>query len=121
MTHTHRKPQSYLKAQALSHHYDGDLLFSDVDFVLNPGERVGLVGPNGVGKSTLLALLTGRLQPAVGAVVVAPGTRIGWFEQQVPDPAATVGSYLAEGLGALDSIARRLEDAAVRTMELVPA
>jgi len=59
MTHTHRKPQSYLKAQALSHHYDGDLLFSDVDFVLNPGERVGLVGPNGVGKSTLLALLTG--------------------------------------------------------------
>jgi ATPase subunit of ABC transporter with duplicated ATPase domains len=100
----------YLKAQSLSHHYDGDLLFSEVDFVLNPGERVGLVGPNGVGKSTLLALLTGRLQPASGVVTVAPGTRIGWFEQQVPDSGATVGDYLAEGLGEIAALAERLRE-----------
>lgn len=103
-----KKTHCYLKARSLSHHYGGDLLFSGVDFVLNPGERVGVVGPNGVGKSTLTALLAGRLRPTGGAVTVAPGTRIGWFEQQVPDPDATVGDYLAEGLGELGELAERL-------------
>ncbi|HEV2640479.1 MAG TPA: ABC-F family ATP-binding cassette domain-containing protein [Actinocrinis sp.] len=109
-TRTPAKTRAYLKARGLSHHYDGELLFSGVDFVLNPGERVGLVGPNGVGKSTLLALLTGRLEPVSGVVTAAPGTRIGWFEQQAPDPDATVGDRLAEGLGEIGALADRLHE-----------
>ena len=58
-----------LKAVGVSHHYGTETLFSDVEFVLNPGDRVGLVGPNGVGKSTLVRILVGDLRPATGSVL----------------------------------------------------
>jgi ATPase subunit of ABC transporter with duplicated ATPase domains len=103
-------PRTFLKAQSLAHHYDGETLFAGVDLVLNPGDRVGLVGPNGVGKSTLLAILAGRLKPASGHVTRAPDTALGWFEQHVPRPDAAVGDYLADGLGELSALGRRMRD-----------
>ena len=113
-------PQTYLKAQSLSHHYDGETLFSGVDLVLNPGDRVGLVGPNGVGKSTLLALLAGRVKPVSGHVTRAPETGIGWFEQQVPEPGATVGDHLAGGLGEVTVLGLRMRELE-RALEHAPA
>ena len=103
-------PHAYLKAHSLSHHFGGDTLFSAVDLVLGPGDRIGLVGPNGVGKSTLLAALAGRISPTGGQVVRSPGTRVGWFEQQVPEPEASVGDYLAGGLGEIPALARRMRE-----------
>ena len=47
-------------------HPGGDLLFSDVSFKVGSGEHVGLVGANGVGKSTLLRILAGRLEALDG-------------------------------------------------------
>jgi ATPase subunit of ABC transporter with duplicated ATPase domains len=113
-------PQTYLKAQSLTHHYDGETLFSGVDLVLNPGDRAGLVGPNGVGKSTLLAVLAGRLKPVSGHVTRAPGTAVGWFEQQVPEPGATVGDYLAGGLGTVTALGLRMRELE-RALEHAPA
>src|ERR1700758_2427485 len=51
-------------------HPGGDLLFSDVSFRMSPGQHVGLVGTNGVGKSTLLRLLVGELPPDDGEYAV---------------------------------------------------
>ncbi|MER7417069.1 ABC-F family ATP-binding cassette domain-containing protein [Micromonospora peucetia] len=99
-----------LKVVSVSKHYDAEPLFTDVELVLNAGDRVGLVGPNGVGKSTLLRVLTGEEPPSGGHVALAPGIRIGFFAQQVPDPDATVGQFLAAGLGELDPLAARLRD-----------
>ena len=113
-------PQAYLKAQSLTHHYDGETLFSGVDLVLNPGDRVGLIGPNGVGKSTLLALLAGRLKPVSGHVTRAPGATVGWFEQQVPEPEATVADYLAGGLGEVTALGLRMRELE-RALEHAPA
>jgi ATPase subunit of ABC transporter with duplicated ATPase domains len=101
---------AYLKAHDLSHHFGGDTLFSGVDLVLGPGDRIGLVGPNGVGKSTLLAVLAGRITPVGGRVVRSPGTRVGWFEQQVAEPGARVGDHLAAGLGEIPALARRMRE-----------
>jgi ATPase subunit of ABC transporter with duplicated ATPase domains len=53
-------------------HPGGDLLFSDVSFKLGPGAHVGLVGANGVGKSTLLKILAGRLEALEGDADVGP-------------------------------------------------
>ncbi|SCL36337.1 macrolide transport system ATP-binding/permease protein [Micromonospora nigra] len=101
-----------LKATSVCKQYDGEPLFSGLDIVCNPGDRVGLVGPNGVGKSTLLRVLSGQEAPTRGHVALAPGTRVGHVTQQVPDPTATVGDLLADALGELhdlEQLLRRLE------------
>jgi ATPase subunit of ABC transporter with duplicated ATPase domains len=99
-----------LKASALGRAHDGDLLFSGLDLVLNPGDRVGVVGPNGAGKTTLLRVLAGELAPTTGAVIRAPGTRVGYVPQQVADPQGTVGDFLTGGLGELAEVTTRLRE-----------
>jgi len=51
-------------------------LLEGADLTLNPGERVGLIGDNGSGKSSLFALLRGELHPDAGALDLPPGWRI---------------------------------------------
>jgi ATPase subunit of ABC transporter with duplicated ATPase domains len=62
-------------------HPGGDLLFSEVSFRVSPGQHVGLVGTNGVGKSTLLQILAGELTPDEGEYAV--GGRLGYMPQDV--------------------------------------
>jgi ATP-binding cassette subfamily F protein 3 len=98
-----------LKAVSISRAHDGDLLFSGVDLVLGAGDRIGVVGPNGAGKTTLLRVLTGEIPPTSGTVTRGPQTRIGYVAQQLPDPAGTVGAYLAGELAPVAADLRRLE------------
>ena len=58
-------------------------LYRDVSVAVERGERIALVGPNGIGKSTLLKVITGELEPSEGAVKRAPQARIGYFGQEV--------------------------------------
>ncbi len=62
-------------------HPGGDLLFSEVSFRVSPGQHVGLVGTNGVGKSTLLKILVGELAPDEGECAV--GGLVGYMPQDV--------------------------------------
>jgi ATPase subunit of ABC transporter with duplicated ATPase domains len=62
-------------------HPGGDLLFSDVSFRVSPGQHAGLVGTNGVGKSTLLKVLAGELSPDEGEASF--GGRLGYMAQDV--------------------------------------
>ena len=75
-------------------HPGGDLLFSGVEFRISPGEHVGVVGANGVGKSTLLRVLAGELPPDEGQASV--GGRMLFMPQDVgvADEAATVRELL---------------------------
>jgi ABC-type Mn2+/Zn2+ transport system ATPase subunit len=68
-----------LTVSGLSAGYDGRPVLRDVDFVVEPGQRVGVLGPNGGGKTTLFRVLLGELSPLAGAVS-AP-TRIGVVPQ----------------------------------------
>jgi ATP-binding cassette subfamily F protein uup len=69
---------------------------------IDRGERVGLLGRNGVGKSTLLKLIAGDLQPESGEVLLPPGAHAAYLAQEVPSGlAGTVFDRVADGLGPL--------------------
>src|SRR5204863_887846 len=97
-----------LKAASVCLHLDTEVLFERVELVLNAGDRVGLVGPNGAGKSTLLRILVGEQPPTAGHVALSPGTRVGYFAQQVAEPTLTAGQFLRDGLGEVGVLAGRL-------------
>ena len=62
--------------------FNGDLLFLGVNLLIRHGERVGLIGRNGAGKSVLLKLILDELQPVDGVIKVGPSTRIGYYAQR---------------------------------------
>jgi ATP-binding cassette subfamily F protein uup len=79
---TPRLGRKVLELQGVGHHFDaGAPLFAGLDLDLGPGDRLGLVGPNGTGKSTLLDIMAGRLIPATGVVETGPTVRIGYYDQ----------------------------------------
>jgi ATP-binding cassette subfamily F protein uup len=65
--------------------YGGPLLLDSVTLHIERGQRAALVGRNGTGKSTLLRILTGEEEPDSGTVVRAPGLRVAYLPQEVPD------------------------------------
>ena len=96
------------KVHDLSAAHGDEPLFAHATFTVGATDRVGVVGPNGVGKSTLLAILAGEMRPAKGHVEFPPGTRVGHFTQQVPDPALTVREFLDAAPGELAALDREL-------------
>ncbi|HYQ76847.1 ABC-F family ATP-binding cassette domain-containing protein, partial [Cellulomonas sp.] len=81
-----------LGGEALHLSFPTKNVFDSVTVGLNEGDRVGVVGRNGDGKSSLLALLAGRLTPDSGRVTVRGGVRIGVLDQtDTLDPGLTVG------------------------------
>lgn len=73
---------NYLSAESISKTFNDRWLFKDVSLGISQGEKFALVGNNGVGKSTLLRILTGEIQPDGGKVSVRQGIRLGYLTQQ---------------------------------------
>ncbi len=103
-----------LSAHHLSKSFGARTLFSDLSFRLDTGDRVGLVGENGCGKTTLFKLLTGEMTPDSGQIVPARGLEIGYMEQLLP--ASLERTLQEELLTAFDDL-REME----REMERVNA
>ncbi len=80
-------------------------LLEAADLTLNPGERVGLIGANGAGKSSLFALLRGELHPDAGELTLPPGWRIAHVAQETPALERAAIDYVIDG----DTRLRRLE------------
>ena len=88
-----------LQLSEISLTFGGDPIFDGLSLVVQPGDRVALVGRNGSGKSTLMKVTAGLIEADKGAVTVSPGVTVGYMEQD-PDMAgfATLGDYASSGL-----------------------
>lgn len=73
-----------LKIENLSFRFkeQNDVLFQNLSLHLQRGDRVALVGPNGVGKSTLLKTIVGQLEPLTGEILLGANVKIGYYEQE---------------------------------------
>ncbi len=95
-----RAPDPLLVLEGVAKRFGDREVFSGVDLVLRPGDRLAVLGPNGSGKTTLLRLLAGELRPDAGRRELSRGVVIGRFAQhqlETMDPEATVLEELARG------------------------
>ena len=88
-----------LQLSGISLTFGGNPVFDELDLVVQPGDRVALVGRNGSGKSTLMKVMAGLVEPDRGIRVVPPGVHVGYMEQD-PDLSGfeTLGDYAASML-----------------------
>src|SRR5690606_1222507 len=87
------------------------LLLSNVDLALHAGYRVGVVGRNGAGKSSLFAALMGELEPDRGDVDLPSKTRIAWVAQETPALPDTAIDFVLSGDAAVHEAVRMEADA----------
>src|ERR1700690_830976 len=86
-----------LQVAGLRFGYAGDLLFEDVTFNLDSGDRLALVAPNGSGKTTLLRLMARELEPDGGTVVLRRDTALGFYRQshEIAAEGDVLGAFLS--------------------------
>jgi ATPase subunit of ABC transporter with duplicated ATPase domains len=70
-----------LEVSNLSQGYDGELLFKDVKFMVEVGERIAIIGPNGIGKSTFVKTLANEMAPKSGEIKWSENANIGYYAQ----------------------------------------
>ena len=70
-----------IEARSISHGYGDEQLINNVKIKIRRGDRIGLIGNNGVGKSTLLKILLGHIEPDQGSVKLGTNLEIGYFDQ----------------------------------------
>lgn len=100
-----------LRAEGISHAYGANQVLADVSLALNPEDRAGLIGPNGVGKTTLLRVLAGHEQPDSGHVSLSPSVVIGFLPQEYSgDFALSVDDLLLKSLHEIRTLSARMRE-----------
>jgi ATP-binding cassette subfamily F protein uup len=93
---SNRQTKQLIRLDGVTYTIGGRTLFRNINFILQSGMRVGLVGPNGSGKTSLLRLLRGDILPTAGKIQRADSLRIVYFDQNRQlDPSASLRRALA--------------------------
>jgi len=105
-----RQGKTVLDLSDLRLERDGRVLIDGLTLALAPGQRVGVVGPNGIGKTSLLLCLLGELEPANGTRALGRNTRIGYLDQVRSglDDAVSLRECIAGDRGAIEFAGRTL-------------
>mgnify|MGYP001004020640 CR=1 FL=1 len=95
---TSRIGKKVIEFQNVDFAYDQKTILSQFNLLIQNKDRIGIVGDNGVGKSTLLNLIAGKLQPQAGQLIIGETVRVAYFSQQIEglDESKRVINYLQE-------------------------
>jgi len=109
-----RSGDQVVTAEGISKRYGDLVLFEDLDVSITRGERIGIIGPNGVGKTTLVKCLLGEMQPDAGRVRLGSRLNVGYYKQthEHLDLSLTVWQYLQSVIVSLDGSAKASEQQA---------
>ena len=96
--------------KTLSFHFGLRTLFDDTSVLIHDGQKVGLVGPNGCGKSTLFKLIEGKFSPDGGKIEISRGTQIASVAQDIADPSVCLLDYVLSADKELMRLQKELEN-----------
>ena len=115
-------PGASLNAIGIGKSHGAFVVLDDVSVLVGPRSRIGVVGPNGVGKTTLLRILAGLEPPDAGRVVRSPPMlNVGYLPQETgARPGETLGAYLARRTGVAGVETEMVKAATGREMSLAP-
>ena len=100
-----------LNVHNLSVSFQGEYLFEEVAFMLNAGDRVGVIGKNGAGKSTMLKLLSRELKPDSGTIAADKDVRIGFLKQDIDFvKGRTILEEAYQAFGEIKTLEQKLDD-----------
>lgn len=93
-------------------------LFTDVSFNVEPHDKIGFIGANGVGKTTIFRILNGEVEPTAGSVSISKNTRVGYMQQHacthpqrsILDEALSVFEYLSVMQDEIDALSLQIEN-----------
>ena len=98
-----------IRLDSISKHHGKQILFVDASASVNRGEKIGLVGPNGSGKTTVFRLIVGEEQPDGGSIAIDRGLVVGYFSQDVGEmKGRTVVEETMAGAGEVSTVAHEL-------------
>ena len=100
---------TFLAVRALSKSYGAMNVLNEISCIVNAGDRIGIVGSNGVGKSTLLKILVGHEEAESGTFSYAPSLEVGYLSQTTPEfYGRTIQDLILESVGSLRQLEERM-------------
>jgi len=103
---------TYLSTENLSKHFGIKPLFEDLTFGISRGDKTALIAPNGTGKSTLLKILAGEMEPDSGKVMTRNGIQVGFLAQEPDmDESMTISEFIAHGNSEKIRVVQRYDKA----------
>ncbi len=102
---------NFISAEKLGHQFHDRWLFKDLNFGINAGQRIAIVGVNGAGKSTLMNIIAGELDPSEGKMIRNKSIRIGHLAQDpVPTLTCSISDYIFSDEHPALSLIKRYEE-----------